>query len=158
MVPIRLPPLRERREDVPLLVEHFLKRFNVRLGKAVVRVSPEALASLIEYHWPGNIRELENLMERAVLLSDVDTLGLDDLPGIGASGSSAAQEPPRDEELDGLGLKEYVRVHTAKLERTRIQRVLDAEDGNVTRAARKLGISRKSLQTKMKEYGLRDSG
>ena len=60
------------------------------------------------------------------------------------------------DELDSLGLKEYVRVHTAKLERDRIQRVLEAEEGNVTRAARRLGISRKSLQTKMKEYGLRD--
>jgi two-component system, NtrC family, response regulator AtoC len=158
VVPIRLPPLRDRREDVPLLVEYFLKRFNVRLGKSVARVSPEALAALLEFPWPGNIRELENLMERCVLLADADTLGLDDLPGMHGGAGARAEDPVRDEELDGLGLKEYVRVHTAKLERTRIQRVLDAEDGNVTRAARKLGISRKSLQTKMKEYGLRDGG
>ncbi|MEQ1503034.1 MAG: sigma-54 dependent transcriptional regulator [Myxococcota bacterium] len=148
--PIHLPPLRERVDDIPLLVEHFLRRFDARLGKHVARVAPDALAALLEYGWPGNIRELENLMERAVLLAEGDTIGLADLPGLrGPSG-------PPSEELDELDLKEYVRVHTARLERARIQRVLEAEDGNVTRAARRLGISRKSLQTKMKEYGLRD--
>jgi two-component system, NtrC family, response regulator AtoC len=149
--PIQLPPLRERVEDIPLLVEHFLRRFAVRLGKNVVRMAPEAMAPLLEHSWPGNIRELENLMERAVLLAEGDAVGLADLPGLrgGAPFSSAATE------LEDLDLKEYVRVHTARLERARILRVLEAEDGNVTRAARRLGISRKSLQTKMKDYGLR---
>jgi two-component system response regulator AtoC len=154
VIPIQLPPLRERVDDIPLLVEHFLKKFNMRLQKSVQRVSPEALATLLTYGWPGNIRELENLMERAVLLCETDTIEAADLPGLGPSAPSAI---PGDDELDDLGLKEYVRVHTAKLERMRIQRVLDAEDGNVTRAARRLGISRKSLQTKMKEYGLRNA-
>jgi two-component system response regulator AtoC len=154
VIPMRLPSLRERREDIPLLVDHFLKRFNQRLGKNVQRVSPEALAALLEHPWPGNIRELENLMERSVLLADADTIRLEDLPGLRAGTSPAASQD--DAELEGLGLKEYVRVHTAKLERSRIQRVLESEEGNVTRAARRLGISRKSLQTKMKEYGLRE--
>lgn len=152
VIPIHLPPLRERYEDIPLLVEHFLRRFNERLGKDVKRVAPDALAALLEHNWPGNIRELENLMERSVLLIEGDTIHLSDLPGL-RRGSAPA---PQGEDLDEMGLKEYVRVHTAKLERVRIQRVLEAEDGNVTRAARRLGISRKSLQTKMKEYGLRD--
>jgi two-component system, NtrC family, response regulator AtoC len=150
--PIELPPLRERSEDIPLLVEHFLARFGARLGKSVLRVAPEAMAQLLEYAWPGNIRELENLMERAVLLAEGDTIGPSDLPGL--RGAAIA---PSGQELDELDLKEYVRVHTARLERARIQRVLEAEDGNVTRAARRLGISRKSLQTKMKEYGLRET-
>ena len=150
--PIRLPALRERVEDVPLLVEHFLERFNVRLSKEVQRVTPDALGALMASAWPGNIRELENLMERAVLLAEGDAIGIDDLPGLRGSGAL----PIQSDELDDLGLKEYVRVHTARLERARIRRVLEAEDGNVTRAARRLGISRKSLQTKMKEYGLRD--
>ena len=150
--PIRLPPLRERVEDVPLLVEHFLERFNVRLSKQVQRVTPDALAALMANPWHGNIRELENLMERAVLLAEGDAIAIDDLPGLRGGFSL----PISADELDDLGLKEYVRVHTARLERARIQRVLEAEDGNVTRAARRLGISRKSLQTKMKEYGLRD--
>jgi two-component system response regulator AtoC len=110
------------------------------------------MASLLEHPWPGNIRELENLMERAVLLTETDSVTLGDLPTL-----ERTDGPGEGPELDALDLKEYVRVHLARLERTRIQRVLEAEDGNVTRAARRLGISRKSLQTKMKEYGLRDS-
>jgi DNA-binding NtrC family response regulator len=134
-------------------VEHFLKKFNEHLGKGIQRVAPDALAALLEHNWPGNIRELENLMERSVLLAEGETIQLDDLPGLRRT------SPPMlgTDELDDLGLKEYVRVHTVKLERARIHRVLDAESGNVTRAARRLGISRKSLQTKMKEYGLRDT-
>jgi two-component system, NtrC family, response regulator AtoC len=150
VIPIHLPPLRERKEDLPLLVEHFLQKFNHRLGKRIARVDPEALAALLEHPWPGNVRELENLMERSVLLAEGETLGLADLPGLRRGAPGADQEPLAD-----LGLKEYVRVHTARLERARIQAVLDAEDHNVTRAARRLGISRKSLQTKMKEYSLR---
>jgi len=135
------------------LVEHFLKKFNQHLGKGIQRVSPDALAALLEHNWPGNIRELENLMERSVLLAEGETIQLEDLPGL----RRTIQPMLGADELDELGLKEYVRVHTVKLERARIQRVLDAETGNVTRAARRLGISRKSLQTKMKEYGLRDT-
>ena len=152
VIPIRLPPLRERAEDIPLLVEHFLAKFNTRLGKAVRSVTPEAMAALMAYGWPGNIRELENLMERSVLLADAPTLGVRDLPGLG----SPALEPEDGEDVDELGLKDYVRVYTARLERARIQRALEQEEGNVTRASRRLGISRKSLQTKMKDYGLRD--
>ncbi len=144
--PIALPPLRERREDIPLLVEHFLERFNQRLSKQVRRLTPDALATLMEHPWPGNIRELENLMERSVLLADGDAISAGDLPGL----RGGARIPAGTEPLDDLGLKEYVRVHTARLERARLPRVLEAED------ARRLGISRKSLQTKMKEYGLRD--
>ena len=150
--PITLPALRERRDDIPLLVDHFRKLFNDKLSKSVEDVSPDALVALKDHLWPGNIRELENLMERSILLAESETLAPEDLRGLRPS--SPVPAPP--EELDALGLKEYVRVHTARLERDRIQRVLEAEDGNVTRAARRLGISRKSLQTKMKEYGLRD--
>jgi DNA-binding NtrC family response regulator len=152
--PIHLPPLRERVEDIPLLAEFFLERFAARLSKPVPRISPEAMAALLTHPWPGNIRELENLLERAVLLAESDVIGPGDLPGLRPGGPSAGGS---EESLEDLGLKEYVRVHTARLERARIQRVLEAEDGNVTRAARRLGISRKSLQTKMKEYGLRDA-
>ena len=156
VIPVRLPALRERVDDIPLLVEHFLRRFNERLGTAVQRVEPAAMATLLEHDWPGNIRELENLMERVVLLTDGETIRATDLPDL--RGHHRAPDTPTDDhDLDDLGLKEYVRVHTAKLERQRIRRVLAAEEGNVTRAARRLGISRKSLQTKMKDYGLRDS-
>jgi two-component system response regulator AtoC len=158
VVPIRLAALRDRSEDVPALVAHFLARFNQRLGKSLEGVLPEAMAALQAWSWPGNIRELENVMERAVLLADGPWVGPQDLPAELVRDRRGAPEP-EDEPgpSDGLGLKEYLRVHTAKLERTRIQRVLGEEDGNVTRAARRLGISRKSLQVKMKEYGLRES-
>ena len=151
VIPVALPPLRDRAQDVPLLVDHFLERFNDRLGRSFTGLSAAALEILKGYPWPGNIRELENLMERTMLLADGDVIDVADLPGMG-SGPAL----PDADDLDGMGLKEYVRVHTTKLERDRIQKVLEAEDNNVTRAARRLGISRKSLQTKMKEYGLRE--
>ena len=153
VIQIRLPPLRERKDDIPLLVEHFLERFNERLQKHVTSVSPEAWSALRAWSWPGNIRELENVVERGVLLSEGDELGLDALPGLEPGTGAMVEEPEGD---DALGLKEYVRVHTAKLERTLILRSLEQEGGNVTRAARRLDISRKSLQLKMKEYGLRE--
>ncbi len=152
VIPIRLPPLRERVEDIPLLAEHFLRKFNQRLGKAVQGLTPDALTALVAWRWPGNIRELENLMERSVLLAEGAWLQPSDLPGLGEA--RQGEEQP-DADLD-LGLKDYVRVFTARLERARIQQALEQEDGNVTRASRRLGISRKSLQTKMKDYGLRD--
>ena len=154
VVPIQLPPLRERAEDIPLLVEYFLARFNERLGRQVKGLTPEALRVLAGHHWQGNIRELENLMERSVLLSDEEVIGLEDLPGLQPLHGTT----PEDPELEGMPLKDYVRVHTAKLERARIAQALEVEGSNVTRAARRLGISRKSLQTKMKDYGLRDEG
>ncbi len=150
VIQLRLPALRERREDIPLLVQHFLARFNARLGKSVSGVTPGATAALVAWNWPGNIRELENVIERAVLLSEGPLLDLDVLDGLGAPPASGGEIAPVG------GLKDYVRVHTAKLERGLIVRVLEAEQGNVTRAARRLDISRKGLQLKMKEYGLRE--
>jgi two-component system, NtrC family, response regulator AtoC len=155
VIPIRLPPLRERADDIPLLVDHFLDKFNRRLDRRVRGVSPEATSALLAHSWPGNIRELENLMERAVLLADTDVLQVRDLAGLDEATEVAAGPSPEDRS-ETMGLKAYVRVFTARLERVRIQRVLREEGGNVTRAARKLEISRKSLQTKMKEYGLRE--
>jgi two-component system response regulator AtoC len=153
VIPIKLPPLRERADDIPLLADHFLAKFNKRLGTAVEGISPDAIAALLSHHWPGNIRELENLIERSVLLLDGTTLTLADLPGL----SPDNIEPTTEIDASEMGLKEYVRVYTAKLERARIQRVLEEEHSNVTRASKKLGISRKSLQMKMKDYGLRDN-
>ena len=154
VIPIHLPPLSERVDDIPLLVEHFLEIFNGRLDKSIRKLEPGAMAVLLEHSWPGNIRELENLMERSVLLIDRETIRTEDLPSLRSSGATTQT----GEEFENLDLKEYVRVHTVKLERRRIQRALEAEDGNVTRASRRLGISRKSLQTKMKDYGLREEG
>lgn len=153
VVPVQLPPLRERPDDIPLLVDHFLARFNARLGRDVHGVTPEATAAMMAHPWPGNIRELENLIERAVLLAEQPLIGLGAMPGL--EGTVSSSDTPED--IEDMGLKAYVRAYTAKLERARIRRVLSAEGGNVTRAAKRLEISRKSLQMKMKEYGLRDA-
>ncbi len=156
VVPIRLPPLRERREDIPLLVQHFVHRFNERLGMNVTTIDDDVMDQLVQWSWPGNIRELENTIERGVLLAEDGRLSRDIIPDTAAPATGEAERPvPVDA---GIGLKEYVRVHTVRLERDLILRSLGHESGNVTRTARRLDISRKALQLKMKEYGLRDEG
>jgi two-component system, NtrC family, response regulator AtoC len=162
VVPIALPPLRERREDIPLLVSHFIAKYDLRLGKRVEGIEPEALALLMDYAWPGNIRELENLMERSVLFADGPLILASALPdslrergvhppspiaGVGHLGAIAAPS--------GASMKEIVRQAQAEVERKLIARALEETGGNVTRAAKALQISRKSLQVKMKELGLR---
>ena len=162
VVPISLPPLRERKEDIPLLTEHFIAKYNQRLGKRVERVDDDAMQMLLHYSWPGNIRELENLMERSVLFADGPVILGSSLPDalqeralgppipIAAVGPLGAIAAP-----SGASMKEIVRHAQAELERELIARALDETGGNVTRAAKRLQISRKSLQVKMKELGLR---
>ena len=179
VVQVRLPPLRERKGDIPLLVEHFLGRFRERLGKPkVMSVGPEAMELLLGYGWPGNIRELENVIERCTLFCDGDRVAKGDLPQdllramheplpSSSPGQLDAQRTP-DAPTDGTtleddasgsgegGLKAQVKEAVAKVERELIVRALGARNGNVTHTARDLKISRKSLQTKMKELGLRE--
>ncbi len=159
VVHVHLPPLRERVSDIPLLLEHFLKKFNDRLGRDVVGVTDEAMAALQRYAWRGNIRELENVVERCMLFCDEDRIGVAHLP-LEVRGEAHASEvlsaAAAVEPSEGVGLKDAVREATAKLERELIVRALDQTKGNVTHAARLLKISRKSMQTKMKELGLRD--
>jgi DNA-binding NtrC family response regulator len=152
VVPIALPPLRERVEDLAALLDHFLARHGSRLGREVRGFHPDALARLAAHDWPGNVRELENLVERCLLLADGDWITRADLGLDGRDGADPGTEPAAD-----LDLKQFLRLHTARLERERIRIALDATGGNVTHSARALGISRKSLQTKMKEHGLRES-
>jgi len=167
VVPIHLPALRERTGDIPLLVEHFLVKFNDRLRKKIEGCAPDAMAKLVGYPWPGNIRELENVIERAVLFCDDAKLGVRDLthevrgesrgtstplPGAVAAISN---ESPTAGSVEG-GLREQVRAAMARLERDLIVRALKQTNNNVTRAARLLKISRKGLQLKMKELGLRE--
>ncbi len=171
VVHLHLPPLRERTEDVPLLIEHFLGRFNERLSKDVKKVSKEALEKLEAYPWRGNIRELENVVERCVLFADGEQIEVDDLPPEVRTGTQTIARPKRRSETEetlpgigeevpqaqeGVGLKETVREMTSKIERKLIVRALEQTGSNVTRTARLLKISRKSLQTKMKELGLRE--
>ncbi len=162
VVPISLPPLRDRKEDIPLLVTHFIGKYNQRLGKRVDRVDDDAMQMLLSYGWPGNIRELENLMERSVLFAEGPVILGSSLPDalrervagptvpIAAIGPLGAIAAP-----SGASMKEIVRQAQAELEKELISRALGETAGNVTRAAKRLQISRKSLQVKMKELGLR---
>jgi two-component system, NtrC family, response regulator AtoC len=154
VVPIALPPLRERSEDIAELAAFFIAKFNRRLGKNLKGLDETALAVLQAHRWPGNIRELENAMERAVLFADGETLHAADLPDDLAA--TAAEPVVGMPGLGDEGLKEQVKAATVQLERRLILRALKQTGGNVTHAARLLQISRKGLQLKMKELDLRE--
>jgi two-component system response regulator AtoC len=147
VVRIQLPPLRERREDVPELVKHFIGVFNRRLSLSVKRASPRAMRLLMEHAWPGNVRELENVVERAMVLADGPEIDVEHLPA--AVRSPGSQIAAGDDELD-LSVKR----RTEALERSLIQRALKQTGGNKTRAARLLELSHRALLYKIKEYGL----
>src|SRR5207244_11537258 len=159
VVPTHRPPLRERREDIPLLVEHFRQKYNARLKKNVERIEDDALAALSGYSWPGNIRELENVLERTILFAERPVIRAADLP------PSLRATPISPEELAAASspgvptapgsLKEIVKEQVQAIERDLIVRGLEVTNGNVTRTAKLLKISRKSLPMKMKEFGLR---
>tara|TARA_B100000029_G_scaffold455385_2_gene482602 strand:- start:566 stop:2074 length:1509 start_codon:yes stop_codon:yes gene_type:complete len=159
VVPIRLPPLRARPSDIPVLLRHFIAKFSERLQRNVDRISPDAEMTMVRYPWPGNIRQLENVVERMVLLSENPSIEVDDLPAEVREGRSASElglDSLRDEPVPEGNLKEIVKVHTQQVERELIMKALEADTWNVTQAAKRLGISRKGLQMKMKEYDLRD--
>ena len=165
VVPIVLPALRERQSDIPMLTRHFIEKYNRKLNKKIEGITEEALSRLQTYPWPGNIRELENLMERVLLFADGPTIATKDLPDHIRQGAAQATAPtpgaiaaPTDGAPAETGLKDIVRMKSAELEKDLIAKALEETGGNVTRAARLLQISRKSLQTKMKEFGLRDEG
>ena len=138
-----IPPLRERRADIPPLAEHFLRLYSSRMNKEVSKISPEACQFMVRYDWPGNVRELENAIERAVVLAQHDTISLDDLPF-----STQFQEP------DILRLASRGRWDLRKLEKEYILNMLAECSGNHSQAAERLGIARNTLWRKLKEYGV----
>jgi two-component system response regulator AtoC len=144
---VRVPPLRERREDVPLLVDHFIARFRETLGKAVRTIADDALDRLVDHPWPGNVRELENAVERAMILADSDRITLADLP-------EAIATPRRNPTPSPASGDFSMRRARRRFETELIRRALDATGGNRTRAARLLEISHRALLYKIKEYGL----
>ena len=188
VVPLQIPPLRKRHGDVPLLVRHIIRRFNERLKKNVTGIDDDALTALDAHVWPGNIRELENVLERTILFGAGPTITRADLPDELTGGSTTATPPggvaavanpaltpplagaaldddddatPHEAGTERTGpgdtsLKDLVRAETSRVEREVITRALGETGGNVTQAAKLLKISRKSLQMKMKELGLRD--
>jgi two-component system response regulator PilR (NtrC family) len=150
VIPIQLPALRERREDIPLLVSHFLRKLSTELGKEVSRVAPEALAVLEQYHWPGNIRELENVIERAIVLGAGDTLGAEALP---AGLLQPREETDLEIEIPGGGMD--LEGTLDKIEHRYIQLALERTGGVQTRAAELLGVSFRQFRYKLQKHALR---
>ncbi len=144
---IQVPPLRERKEDIPLLANHFTEKFKKRLNKEIKGVRPEALQALMDYPWPGNVRELENVIERTMVLTERLEIHLDELPEEIRSGPAAARD---HWPTDSISLK----ANTMALEKSLIQRALLETGNNRTHAAKLLEISHPTLLSKMKTYGI----
>ena len=144
---IKLPALKQRTEDIPLLCKHFIRRFNKIMDKDIRGATPDALALLLEYPWPGNVRELENVLERAMVIADDAMLTADHFK---FEQSQAAEDVQPAAVFEGLSLKDARKV----VEKDLITRALQETGGNRTRAARLLEISHPSLLSKMKVYGI----
>ena len=156
VVSLSLPALRERREDIPLLIDHFLEKHCSRFGIPLKTMSEKALDLLVHYSWRGNIRELENCIERGVVLAEGETIELEHLPpGVyQKKQKKAGSFPGLSLDSDNVSIK----FHGRKLEEYLIRRALDATEGNRTHAAKRLEISHRALLYKLKEYGLEDYG
>ncbi len=154
VVSLRLPPLRERQEDIPALAQHFLKKHGKRLGVTVSKIHPDAMKGLLSYGWRGNIRELENCIERGMVLTDGDVITPEALPeAVRSAGSTHAATTDGPMISDGnLSIKQHAR----SLEITLIRRALQKTKGNRTHAAKILEISHRALLYKLKEYDLND--
>jgi DNA-binding NtrC family response regulator len=142
VVPIHLPPLRERREDIPLLVDYFLNRFGKKCRKTIPGIAPEALELLMEYDWPGNVRELMHLIERLVVLEDGPTIQAENIPWF----IQRHHHDPSSSEAGLVSLNEMERLH--------IEMTLKKTRGNRSQAAALLGINRKTLLEKIKKHRL----
>ncbi|MEA3279660.1 MAG: sigma-54 dependent transcriptional regulator [Thermodesulfobacteriota bacterium] len=145
VLPIRLPPLRERTEDIPLLSQYFIDKFNIKLGKDIKGIAPAAMSLLLKHNWPGNVRELENVIERAVILSEKMVLLPENLPAeLGAKTGTSRM----DDFFKGFSIKAAQKI----IEKRLITRALDATGNNRTKAAQLLEISHPSLLSKIKAY------
>jgi transcriptional regulator with PAS, ATPase and Fis domain len=149
VIPLEIPPLRERKQDIPPMVQHFLEIYNEKFKQRIKGVSPEGIEKLMAYHWPGNVRELRNTIERAMVLEETDLLR----PGSLGTGlvnleakSGERTIPAPEKILDGLSLQET--------EKAMLVRALERSQGNQTQAARALGITRDTLRYRMKKHDL----
>ena len=146
---ITMPPLRERCEDIPLLVDHFLKKHDPKLGKQITEVDQEALQLLMEYDWPGNVRELENLIQRAMILTDGQIITADALPD-----DLAISETKDRTDLTSLEFSEAKR----RFEKSYIEAQLRRTKGNISQAAKASGMSRNNFKGKMKNHKVSAEG
>jgi transcriptional regulator with PAS, ATPase and Fis domain len=144
VVRIQLPPLRERREDLPALVNQFVRRLNRRFRRDVKGIAPEALAALTSYDFPGNVRELENLIERAFAMGARELISLSDLPSLTRGGPGIVTPMETSDSLPTL----------AAVERDLILKALTKFDNDKEAVARALGLSRRTIYRRLKEYGI----
>jgi len=148
VLPIHIPPLRERKEDIPLLIHHFISKHNQSMNKNVAGIDHKAMEALMNHNWFGNVRELENTIERAIVLTDKNNIELENLP-------IEIQEFKEEFELEPLPDEEYsIKKASKALEINLIKRALRKTKGNHTHAARVLEISHRALLYKIKEYGI----
>ena len=168
VVPVMIPALRERKEDVPELVAHFLNVYNEANDRYVVHIQPEAMDQLQHYDWPGNVRELQNYIERAVVMADGDELTVDLLPGTVTSGQPTGNRKLQAADLESLTYAVVERgltdanvnednLHAKivnRVERELIAQVMISVNNVQTKAAARLGINRNTLHKKLKEYNL----
>jgi len=154
VVPVYLPPLKERKEDIPLLVHHFISKYNPSSAIQIKGIDNDALKCMMDYHWPGNIRELENLIHRIISLSDHDTIEIEDLPD-----HLKEYQYETEQEIFDTSLLKYS-YHEAKkkwLERFNVEyftQLLEKNSGNISKAAKKSGVSRKTFYRMLKEYNI----
>jgi two-component system response regulator PilR (NtrC family) len=152
VIPISLPPLRDRREDIPLLAEHFVVKYNEQMGKEISGISHQAMELLVRYEWPGNIRELENVMERAVALEPTPTILADGLP-VTVRGDAPRVTAALPDGLPESGFD--LEAHVKEIERSYIAEALKRAGGVQVKAAELLGMSFRSFRYYVKKYNLR---
>ena len=159
VIQIALPALRERKEDIPLLIQHFISKFNESLDKNVDSVSPDALAILMSYDYRGNVRELENILEHAVTLELSSQITVDSLPAYlrNAYGDAPATTPNHYDIPDVPPVGDGIELEciVEDIERSLIEQSLERTDGNITEAAKLLGINFRSLRYRLKKYGIK---
>jgi transcriptional regulator with PAS, ATPase and Fis domain len=155
VVPISIPPLREHREDIPYLVDHFIKRFAETSGKAIEGITPAAMKLLVDFHWPGNVRELENILERAVVMASGSKIGVEDIRlDIAAPAETIA---PSRTAANGSVLPLLPEGTTLEqFEDSIIKEALERAGGNKSQAARLLGLSRNALRYRLSKMGVPD--
>lgn len=146
VVPIRIPPLRERASDIKMLAEYFLREVAGELGRSLKKLSPDALDALMAYSWPGNVRELRNLIERLCILTSGDVIRRDDLPALTIVREEDARKDP-------FGLRTYQEFKDF-MEKEYLERKLRENNGNVSRTARQLDMQRSNLYKKLEKYGI----
>jgi transcriptional regulator with GAF, ATPase, and Fis domain len=156
IVPIQLPPLKERQDDIPTLSVHFLKKYSEEIGKTIKGFTPEAMERLIKYPWPGNVRELENVIQRTVVMIDEEMVRVEHLilPGQQEKETTESSIPTTSEELKEI--KKQLREKAVEdIEKAFVTNALVRNEWNVTRAAEEVGMLRPNFQALMRKYGLR---